>query len=485
LDDWLIEELNLRSDAPRKLAQEWVGNEQILPMLDGLDEVASEHRQACAEAINAFRREHGWVPIVVCSRKAEYEALPLPQRLALPAAVIVQPLSRARVEEYLEQAGPSLAGLRTAVHSDPRLWELLETPLMLSVVALAYRDEAHRAAQPSTSSVGDVFERYIDSMFRRRAKETRYPEGEMRFWLGWLARNMTQRGQTVLFLEDVVPEWFLDRRTSVLATTALVLVTTVLSSFWIWIVVGLFEMASGKDAQGAFGDDAWVWPLFSAPVAIFLASVYGRRAGPVSALRLQWPGWRKFVSAVFRGGAFGWAAGTVLGYAGCSAVSNDWTLSLQGLQWASAAVGGLGAVTMGLTFVARVLVSARMTGERGDPGQLVRRSIYSALVCMTVSVAVSAPFVWYRQTHSLEAPWETIVAGFELLSWIGLFAALERGGYFVLRHYLARLLLWWKRFAPWYYVEFLDAAADRVFLRKVGGGYIFVHRMFMEYLAGT
>jgi hypothetical protein len=140
---------------------------------------------------------------------------------------------------------------------------------------------------------------------------------------------------------------------------------------------------------------------------------------------------------------------------------------------------------MGLTFVARVLVSARMTGERGDPGQLVRRSIYSALVCMTVSVAVSAPFVWYRQTHSLEAPWETIVAGFELLSWIGLFAALERGGYFVLRHYLARLLLWWKRFAPWYYVEFLDAAADRVFLRKVGGGYIFVHRMFMEYLAGT
>jgi len=26
-------------------------------------------------------------------------------------------------------------------------------------------------------------------------------------------------------------------------------------------------------------------------------------------------------------------------------------------------------------------------------------------------------------------------------------------------------------------------AADRIFLRKVGGGYIFIHRMVMEYFA--
>jgi len=28
-----------------------------------------------------------------------------------------------------------------------------------------------------------------------------------------------------------------------------------------------------------------------------------------------------------------------------------------------------------------------------------------------------------------------------------------------------------------------DPAADRIFLRKVGGGYIFIHRMLMEYFA--
>jgi hypothetical protein len=37
--------------------------------------------------------------------------------------------------------------------------------------------------------------------------------------------------------------------------------------------------------------------------------------------------------------------------------------------------------------------------------------------------------------------------------------------------------------APWHYVDFLDDAAARLFLRKVGGGYIFIHRLLQDYLA--
>jgi hypothetical protein len=40
-----------------------------------------------------------------------------------------------------------------------------------------------------------------------------------------------------------------------------------------------------------------------------------------------------------------------------------------------------------------------------------------------------------------------------------------------------------RRYAPFQYVRFLDYAAERIFLRKVGGGYIFVHRMLLEYFA--
>jgi predicted NACHT family NTPase len=48
---WLVAELNERSDVPQRVAQRWVAEEEILPLLDGLDEVAQEQRQACVEAI--------------------------------------------------------------------------------------------------------------------------------------------------------------------------------------------------------------------------------------------------------------------------------------------------------------------------------------------------------------------------------------------------------------------------------------------------
>jgi len=36
---------------------------------------------------------------------------------------------------------------------------------------------------------------------------------------------------------------------------------------------------------------------------------------------------------------------------------------------------------------------------------------------------------------------------------------------------------------PWNYPRFLDYAAKRILLRKVGGGYMFVHRLLLEYFA--
>ena len=54
---------------------------------------------------------------------------------------------------------------------------------------------------------------------------------------------------------------------------------------------------------------------------------------------------------------------------------------------------------------------------------------------------------------------------------------------------LYNLVLWLYFFfvqnssAPWNYPAFLDYAAERVFLRKVGGGYMFIHRMLLEHFA--
>jgi NACHT domain len=74
LADWLVEELNRTYQVPRMLGQTWVDGDHILLLLDGLDEVAPKERTACIETINAYRQEHGVLPLVVCSRSADYLA---------------------------------------------------------------------------------------------------------------------------------------------------------------------------------------------------------------------------------------------------------------------------------------------------------------------------------------------------------------------------------------------------------------------------
>lgn len=57
------------------------------------------------------------------------------------------------------------------------------------------------------------------------------------------------------------------------------------------------------------------------------------------------------------------------------------------------------------------------------------------------------------------------------------------GGYAVIQHFTLRSMLYKKGVAPWNYARFLDYATELIFLQKVGGGYIFIHRMLLEYFA--
>ena len=80
-----------------------------------------------------------------------------------------------------------------------------------------------------------------------------------------------------------------------------------------------------------------------------------------------------------------------------------------------------------------------------------------------------------------------LVPGFYAAEFVGLFVGLvvglNAGGQACLKHLALRLLLVRSGSIPWNYVKFLDYAAERILLRKVGGGYTFLHRMLLEYFA--
>jgi len=213
LQIWLAGQVAEFYDIPQVLAQRWIDEDQLLPLLDGLDEMEEAARPACIAAINAYHRDHLRLPLVVCSRQAEYEQAANHQRLALQNAVVVQPLTHEHVQAYLAQMGKSSTALRHVLTTNPALAEVATTPLMVHLLTLTYQGTSVQQLSTQYEQLQQqIWTDYLTRVVERRCNEMRYPLKQMRAWLSWLARQMRQHNQTVFYLEHLQPDWLTDRQ---------------------------------------------------------------------------------------------------------------------------------------------------------------------------------------------------------------------------------------------------------------------------------
>jgi energy-coupling factor transporter ATP-binding protein EcfA2 len=131
ISEWLVEELHSKYRIPRPIGQAWVDREQLTLFLDGLDEVTEAARPACIKAIQSYHLEHRSVPLLVSSRREAYFALET--RVSLQKAVLVQPLTKAQIEQYFHMDEDAYGAVRAALHDDPALAEMVQTPLIMVV----------------------------------------------------------------------------------------------------------------------------------------------------------------------------------------------------------------------------------------------------------------------------------------------------------------------------------------------------------------
>ncbi len=213
IQNWMIEELSSKYQVPHKLAEEWVAANQILPLLDGLDEVARIHCKECVETINAYRKEHGFLPMVVCCRSEEY--LDLDARIALNKAITILPLAPHQIEQYIRKEGKRLEAVATALSSDASLREMASTPLMLTIISLTFRD----TSLDTLLSIDDpiqrrtlIFEKYVEVVLRHRGSKNRYSSEQTRRWLAWLAQQLQKHNQAEFYLERMQPDWLPDNQ---------------------------------------------------------------------------------------------------------------------------------------------------------------------------------------------------------------------------------------------------------------------------------
>ncbi|MCA1195427.1 hypothetical protein [Saccharopolyspora sp. 6V] len=186
---WLLREIERRYNIHPSLGRIWLEQRRIGLMLDGLDEVPPEYQERCVTAINKLRDEFDVPEIVVCCRSTDHEALTEP--LQLSNTVTINPLTRKQVVEFYTRIGRRVDGIRSAVRTDPQLPELLDSPLMLSLMALAHQDRPPSEVRLSGTPAErrrQVFDAYLTAVPAQHADELGYPAEKVLRTLRFLAR---------------------------------------------------------------------------------------------------------------------------------------------------------------------------------------------------------------------------------------------------------------------------------------------------------
>ena len=113
------------------------------------------------------------MPGVAFGFPPDYQALH--GRLLLQGAVEIQPFRAEQVSAFLSRISPQLRGVADALAADEQLWEMLTTPLMLNIMALAYGD----GSAPDVPAEGDpetrrrlLFDAYVVEVLARYRART-------------------------------------------------------------------------------------------------------------------------------------------------------------------------------------------------------------------------------------------------------------------------------------------------------------------------
>jgi hypothetical protein len=124
--------------------------------------------------------------------------------------------------------------------------------------------------------------------------------------------------------------------------------------------------------------------------------------------------------------------------------------------------------------------ASRDEAGKTSPNQGIKLSLRNSLAaflvtCLTFGL-IWTPVIGYPSLRDL---WNCLSWGLS----VGAIVGLNRGGSAVIKHYALRLVFWLSGFTPFNFIKFLDYCARLILLKKVGGGYIFIHRMLLDYFA--
>ncbi len=222
LADWIVEELTQRyHPLPADQVTDWLNNGQLLPLLDGLDELKAQQDSAIT-AINEWVQRRSvepdlWAGVVVCWWWAKY----------IPWVAEKGKILEQQIKHHIELLPLDEATIFTHLHDCKRdfLWEEIQTdqdgflrlaksPLFLSLMVATYQKPGQ--CQPKLpQGLGSLetyyldcrdrlFDDYLESRLHSNT-HSQWKTADIHRYLVWLARFMRDRDQTEFLIEYMQP----------------------------------------------------------------------------------------------------------------------------------------------------------------------------------------------------------------------------------------------------------------------------------------
>ena len=461
--DWMVDNLKFVYGLRKDIGQQFLSQGILLPLLDGLDELASNRQSLCVEKLNAFLKAEGALhPLVVCSRTEEYQLYT--KDLMLNGSIILQLLNREQIQDFIFRTEGK--GFWDCIENDEQILDIAQTPLFLNILVISCSDisfEKWKRLESSEKRITYLFETYIH---KRIIGNRKINFSNLYKYLGCLSSELIQANQTDFFIENLQPYWLKNKNKLFIYKLVFHLLFGLIYGLGFGLISELIFKFKGA---------IWVWlivGLIRGIITVLFDTYEIRRINPIETLSFSLTNFKQSLILIL-----------IIGLIG--GLISIFITGVVGLFLALTIViifGTIAGIISGL--------SGPQISKKIYPNQGIKESVKNAIILSVITTTIAIIIliflepiiekiiVTYNSDFSFDILSRTVLPFISIFSiWL---SALP-----IIQHFSLRLVLWFYGHIPWNYAKFLNYATDRMFLQRVGGGYRFIHRLLKEHFART